>query len=147
MAQIIYESTYIFEYYITRANRDIVLGIELFTFVFPIVSVFYNLELYRFSILCFMTNIAIMGSGISYFKNLKGKLINYLGKLSVPIYINHLVIGKSIYYLGLKLQWTEKVEVILYFLITLIVSAVAMFFVEHWKWFQQVIRAPIILKE
>lgn len=144
----VYESTYVFEYYITQANRNIVLGLELFTFAFPIVSSFYNLELYRFSILCFMANIAIMCSGVSCFKNLKGKLIiNYLGKLSVPIYINHLVIGKSIYYLGLKLQWTEKIEVVLYFLITLIVSAVAMFFVEHWKWFQQIIRAPIILKE
>lgn len=144
----IYEFIYSFSDYISKINKLILTVIEIITFTVPIFINFFNLGSTRFILFCFTVCLAIMLPNLSYTSNIKGKVFIYLGRLSMPIFIIHWFIGKLIEYLSNNIfLWSDTIKIILYYGITIIVAMTAMYLVDHWKWFQSIIKKPIILKD
>ncbi len=67
----------------------------------------------------------------------------------MPIYIIHYLIGKFIL-CAEKVSgiiWQNVTKLGLYFGVSILVSIIAMYLVDHWKWFQSIIKKPFILKD
>lgn len=144
----IYELIYAFSDYISKINKMILTIIEIITYTIPIIIIFFNLSFTRFILFCFTVCLAIMLPNLSYTSNLKGAVFIYLGRLSMPIYIIHILINKLIDVLSNNLfLWSTTIKIVLYYGITIIVAMTAMYLVDHWKWFQSIIKKPIILKD
>ena len=143
----IYEVVHGFRQYINSINKILLTCIEGFTFLFPLVTTYFNIASSRFIIFCFVVCLAVMLPGLSYSSHIKGKVFTYLGKLGMPLYIIHWYVGSLFGILDEKFCWNTKDKVCLYYGITIIASIVAMYLVEHWKWFQNKIKKPIELKD
>lgn len=81
-----------------------------------------------------------MLSGVSYTNSIKGEAITYLGRLSMPIYILHWLVGNLINYCLAGNTISSPIKLFLYYGSTIIISIIAMYIVDHWKWFQNMIR-------
>ena len=53
--------------------------------------------------------------------------------------------GRLIHTLGENLSNINKL--VLYYSVSIIVAMIFMYLVEHWKWFQNLIKKPIMLKD
>lgn len=88
--------------------------------------------------------------GIIWRLQIKGKLFTYLGKLSMVLFIIHWVIGSLLQYLInsniIKLN-NDLEKVILFYGVTIITAMIIMYIIDHWKWYQKIIRTPLILKD
>lgn len=146
----VYEIMYIFNDYIKNINKLILTIIELFTFLFPIVAIYLNKCDPRLVLFCFTVCLAIMLPNLSYTSKIKGKLFTYLGKLSMVLFIIHWVIGSLLQYLInsniIKLN-NDLEKVILFYGVTIIIAMIIMYIIDHWKWYQKIIRMPLILKD
>lgn len=144
----IYEFIFIFDKHINKINKTLLSIIEIVTFFIPIVFIFNNLGSLRFILFCFTVCLAIMLPNLSYTSNIKCKVFTHLGRLSMPIFIIHWFIGSLIEYLSNNLfLWSDTIKIVLFFGGTILVSMIAMYLVDHWKWFQNIIKKPIILKD
>lgn len=144
----IYEFIYAFSDYISKINKNVLTLLEIITFIIPVIITFFNLGSRRFILFCFTVCLAIMLPNLSYTSNIKGKVFTYLGRLSMPIFIIHWFIGLLIECLSNNLfLWSNTIKIVLYYGVIIIVSMIAMYLVDHWKWFQNVIKKPIILKD
>lgn len=144
---VIYEVVYAFSDYINKLNKVFLTTVEVTTFLFPIISNYNNLGAFRFILFCYMVCLSIMLPGLSYTSNIRGKAFTYLGKLSVPVFVIHWFIGSIVALLSGIIMVTTITKLILYYGGTIIVSMVAMYFVDHWKWFNDLIGKPIVLKD
>ncbi len=150
LGALVYELIYVFSDYINKTNKYILTVIEIITFIIPIIIIIKYLGSTRFILLCFTVCLAIMLPNLSYTSKIGGecKVFTYLGRLSMPIYIIHWFIGSLIEYLSNNLfLWSDTIKIVLFFGGTIIVAMIAMYLVDHWKWFQNVIKKPIILKD
>lgn len=139
----IYEFVYVFNNYLNKANKIITTLIEIIMFLLPIIITYKNFTSYRFIVFCFTVCLAIMLPNLSYTSKIKGKVFIYLGKLSMPIFIIHWFIGTLIS----KFIMNNTTKPILYYAITIIVSMIATYLVDHWKWFQNINKKTIVLKD
>lgn len=144
----IYEFIYTFGEYINKINKIVLSLLEIITFLSPIIITIFNLGSEKFILFCFTVCLAIMLPNLSYSSNIKGKVFTYLGKLSMPIFIIHWLIGSLIEYVSDNVfLLSNTIKIVLFFGWTIIVAMLAMYLVDHWKWFQNVIKKPIILKD
>ena len=66
------------------------------------------------------------------------------------LFIIHWVIGSLLQYLInsniIKLN-NDLEKVILFYGVTIITAMIIMYIIDHWKWYQKIIRTPLILKD
>jgi len=147
LGALIYEINYVFGELLMKINSSICTSIEILLLLFPIVSVYRNWETYKLDLLCFAVGLGLMFSGRCFSVASKIKVFNYLGKISMPMFILHWYIGTVVNHINSIMQWNILMKVTLYYLGTFIVSMLAMFFVEHWKWFQSILSKGVKLIE
>lgn len=143
----LYEFVHVFNEYISRINKKLLTIIEISMFILPVILTYKNYTNYRFIVFCFAVCLAIMLSDLSYTSNIKCKLFIYLGRLSTPIFIIHWFIATVIRFYSDTYMLNTSIKVIIYYLGTLIVSCISMYFVDNWKWYKNIISKPIILKD
>lgn len=96
-----YEIVMIFKIYLTRANRIVLSVIEFMTGLIPMWICVRNLVFYGYTtnrtvLLCFVIYIMLALSGFTITSNMSCRLFDYLGKLSVLIYIDHYFVAKCL---------------------------------------------------
>ena len=121
LGMLIYYLTDLFSDRIFRHRRCILNVICAATFAIAIIFAMKNLEAYRFILLCFVINLALALSGAA-FGSVKSKVLEFLGKLSMPLYIFHYVVGTMIELFGKKLGYGMRIAI--YYLGSLLVSVV-----------------------
>lgn len=106
-------------------------GILILTYLVPIVLACLRVSLLRIVLLCFIVNVALIFSEVTAIPIFENRLCTYLGKLSMPIYIWHLAIGKLLYecFGGYPMTW----KVVGYFGGTILVSIVNLAIVNRVK--------------
>lgn len=136
----LYELTYILGNYFVKLNKLVLTLIEIVSYFMPIIIVFSKLNANRFILLCFGTSLAIMLSGRSYSTKIEkcGDVCTYLGRLSLPIYIVHVLIGQLIRDIS-KGLWDERINVLLYYSVTIVISMIVMYLIDHWRWYNTII--------
>jgi len=122
-----------------RVKRLVMTIVELLVHCYIIFAVTYDFAIQRiYVLLAFFIGITIMLSGCSYSSQVKGKLLRYLGELSVSIFVSQLFIGDFIKYLCLFLSNSFSVEIggsvriVAYFGFTILFSAVLKFCVDFY---------------
>lgn len=143
----IYECTYLLSDILQKSNRFVLTLVEVFAFFYVVIATFCNLENYKFIILMFTICLFIMLPNLSYTNILGGKIIIYLGKLSMPLFIFHWYIGTIVRKVNKIFMLGDKISILLYYALTIVVSIIIMYFVDHWKWFQEKIKNKIELKD
>ena len=139
----IYYFTFTFYFYISKINKLFLSLLEFVTFCIPLIATYKNYEPTRFVLLCFSISLTITLSNLSYSSKIAGNLFTYLGKLSVPIYIFHLLFISLFQHFNI---WQNTYEKLLCSIITIIISIIALFIVEHSIWLQRTFKTPIILQ-
>jgi len=116
-----YANDYLFENLYSRINKKYLTIIELLCFLFPIVACYKGAQyVLRIIVLCFVIGITISMSGKSATFNIKSKFMDYLGKITMPIYLFHWIIGGLIgYFLD---GYYQEIRIILYYLLSIFVS-------------------------
>ena len=143
----IYEVIYSFYSYISSMNKTFLTCVETFTFLFPLLTTYFNIGSSRFIIFCFVLCLGIMLSNISYTGSIRSKIFTYCGKLSMPLFIIHWYIGNLLYILDEKIHWNTITKIALYYGISIISSMLFMYLVDHWRWFQNALKKPIELND
>lgn len=143
----IYEITYVLGEYVYKINKKILTVIEAITFLLPIIIIFNNYNANRLNLFCFTICLFIMLPNLSYTANIKGGMCVYLGRLSLPIFIIHWFVAEALSFLERYYIWSDIQKIGLYYGLTIIVSMMAMYLVDHWKWFQETIKKPLILSD
>ena len=141
----IYECVYVLEDYINEMNKSLITIIEVLLFSFVIYLTYNNSQNFKIIILCFVICMTVMMTGKSYTSNINCNVLYYLGKLSLPVFVIHRCMGRLIHTLGENLSNINKL--VLYYSVSIIVAMIFMYLVEHWKWFQNLIKKPIMLKD
>lgn len=107
--------------------------IEIVTFILPILILINDISANRFILLCFIIQLSIVFSGKSYSGRNKSekyvKVANYLGRLSVPIYVFHVLVGNIVQRLQIASS-SSCFGVILYFAGTISLCIVIMLVFE-----------------
>lgn len=145
LGALIFEISDIFKEYIKSIPTIILTIIEIICVAFPIISCFLNLATYRLDLLWFFISLLICLPGFSYTNRIHGKLLNYLGKLSMPMFIFHWYVGTLVGGLSERLVWSNLVSLIIYYCGTIAISIFAMAIVNRWKWYQKIMKAPLEL--
>ncbi len=98
------------------------------TYVTPILLALFRVTLLRLALLCFVVNVPLIFSEVTAIPVCGNKLCTYLGKLSMPIYIWHMVVGKllSVCVGSYPMRW----KVAAYFVGTFLISAMNIAIVE-----------------
>ncbi len=143
----VYEILYSLSYYFNRISKIVLTVVEIFAFLMPVIITYKNAGSHRFVLFCFMICLAIMLSNSSYTNVIKGKLCTYLGKLSMPLFIIHGFMGVFIARLSSKIMLTDTTKIVLYYIVSIALSVIAMYIVDRWKWFQEFIKKPLVLRD
>lgn len=146
LGAVIFETLYIFKYYVVKINKVLLTIIEGMTYF---AAILFTVKDYstRFVLLCFVVCLSIMLSNLSYSNRIRGKVVAYLGKVSLPIYAFHWFIGLLVAYFSNMFGWDNSYRIILYLGGTLAISALVMYWVDHWTWFRNAIQKPLILHD
>lgn len=132
LGAVMYEILYICYEYLKKVKKLILTAIEITFFILPIIITFLNLDVYRFLVFSFFVSQIIMFSGLSYTSNIRGNIFNFLGRLSLPIYIVQLTVGETI--AELFKNCSDVIKQTLYYVGTIIVAMLFMLVVENlWK--------------
>lgn len=144
----IYEFIYIFNEYFFKINKKIITIVEMVTFLLTIVLMYKNLQTFRFIIFCYVISLSIMFTGYSYTnKYIKGKLVVYLGKLSMPIFIIHWYIGTVINEFTKYICINNKIKLVLYYGLTILSAMGTLYVMEHWQWYQKITHEDIKMRD
>lgn len=92
----------------------------------------------RLILLCFIVCLSIMLPGLSYTAYINGRFANYLGRLSVSVYLLHWGVGKLILGLTQYRDIPSWGRITLYYGLTILFSMIALKVVDNWKWFKNI---------
>ena len=56
----VFEVRYVFRECFDAMNGAILSALQIFTFIFPVLASYYNLELYRFTVICFIIYLSLI---------------------------------------------------------------------------------------
>jgi peptidoglycan/LPS O-acetylase OafA/YrhL len=134
---VIYEFVNSFSRWMERKKLPVSV-IELAALLFPIVGCYNNWDGKGFTsarlyLLCFCISLTICLSGVSYSSNISGKCFNYLGKLSMPLYIVHWYVGTLVKGAGEILHLNNTVMILGYYFASIIAAMLFMFIMEKCK--------------
>ena len=135
---LLYEFSMIFEEYIRKTPKSVITLIELLAFAYPIYCCYRNFAERGFTttrlyLLCYFISLLLCLPGFSYTEKIKGSFLNYLGRLSMPIFILHWYFGTLVNLFGNKYGWEGNRRIAIYYVVTICVSTVLMFIIEHLK--------------
>jgi peptidoglycan/LPS O-acetylase OafA/YrhL len=141
----IYELTIIATDFLASVNPLSLTIIEITGLTLPLVICIFpptNSQITHFILLCFFMSLLPLLSQLSLSSKIKGNCItNYLGKLSMPIYIMHKCVEQTIILsFGSSDNTTpptKKVSIAIYFLGSIILAMVTMRLVNKCKWAQK----------
>lgn len=147
---IIFEISRIFITEIQKIPKTCLTIIEIMCIIYPIYGCYTNMAaagytVFRLYVLCFFVSLLICLPGFSYTVKIRGWLFNYLGKLSVPMFIFHWYVGTLVDIFSKFMILDNQMKIIIYYIGTFIFSMIAMAIVDQWKWFQNKIKQPIEL--
>ena len=133
---LLYEFSVIFEEHIRRIPKIILTIIEVLAFIYPIYCSYRNFAekgytSTRLYVLCYFISLLLCLPGFSYTEKIKGRFLNYLGRLSMPIFILHWYVGTLVNLFGNKYGWKGNGRVAIYYVITVCVSVVLKFIIDH----------------
>ena len=147
---LIYEAYIVFKDSICKIPKIILTFIEFVCWVYPIICSYknyalYGITTYRLYLLCFLIEGLICLSGISYSCRINGKLYNYLGRLSMPIFVVHWYVGTLISNFAMIFKWNVMLKIVLYYIATILISVIFMIIVEKCKILQKIVKTSIVL--
>lgn len=137
---LLYEFSVIFEEHIRKVPIMVITLIELLAFAYPIYCSYRNFARSGFTttrlyVLCFFISLLLCLPGFSYTERIKSNFLNYLGRLSMPIFIFHGYAATLVLLFGDKYGWEGNNRIAIYYAATIFVSIVLMFIIEHLrKW-------------
>lgn len=140
----VYQCLHIFKK--IKVKKSVLTAIEIVLLIFVFELTYSNKGMQKLIILCFVIYSAIAVSQRSFTSEIiRGKFIRYLGKLSMPIYIFHWYVGSLIQMFGSKLS--NNLKIVVFYCITILVSAFTMYLIDNSKWYQKLISTPIKLED
>lgn len=137
---LLYEFSVIFQEHIKKFSKMTITLIEIIAFVFPICCSYKNFTEVGFTttrlyVLCFFVCLLFCLPGFSYTEKIKGRFFNYLGRLSMPIFILQWYVGTLVDLFGNKYDWEGNRRITIYYIATICVSVGLMFLFDHLrKW-------------
>ena len=102
-------------------NNKILIILQLLCMILPVAACYFRAD--HIIILCFITGVSITLSGqnVLAFKNTA--FVNYLGKITMPIYLFHWVVGSVIS--GLYKNSHQSLRIFLYYIISIAVACLS----------------------
>ena len=97
-------------------------------YVFPLLTGFLNIRLLRFVLICFFFTVILVFTDQLMIKKTDIPFFRYLGKLSLPIYIWHPVVGQVIK--PFIRNCSEHVQMLLFFGTTILVAIVSVWIIN-----------------
>lgn len=129
----LFELSVMYEKYIKNISKSTLTIVELMTFAIPIYLTFSLQGNFRFIVLNFSVCLLLMLSNTTYTSLLSGRICSFLGKLSMPIFIIHWVVGKYIIEISNFYKMSIRVQLMLYYLLTILFSVMIMWIVGFIK--------------
>lgn len=147
---VIYEFSVIFKEQITAKPKWLLTVIEVLVFAYPIFCSYHNwcykgLTSEFICELCFFINMLLCLPGFTYSTMIRGKFFNYLGKLSMPLFILHWYVGTLVCIDGDKYGWDKGLRITIYYAVSLIITALLMFIIERCKGWKKIVKKEINL--
>lgn len=107
---------------ISRITSVVLTVVEEVLMIFVLYSTYKNKSYFTFMLLCMIVALIIMASGLSYTSKFKMRLINFLGNISMIIYVFHKFIADILIAVGVASVYVYVgscilASVILYFLV------------------------------
>lgn len=143
----IYEFSYAFSLYIGKINSIGLTILEIMTYVFVFVSTIFDKQTFRLDIFCFAVCLIIMLTDLSCTRKINGHIFLYCGRLSVPLFITHWYVGMLIKFFGEIFLWNNIIKGSIYYVGSVLFSAVVMYLVEHSTWFEKINNKSIIIRD
>lgn len=94
---------------------------EIGIFAFVLFATYKSKDYYRLYICCFIIGLGLMLSGQSYTSLIRGKILDWLGRISLTIYIFHPLVGISIMHFLPDISVNQRV--VLYYAGTVLISS------------------------
>lgn len=118
-----YSNDYLLKNLYSKINKKWLTIIELLCFILPVLACYKGAQyVLRVIVLCFVIGITISMSGNSGTSNIKSRLMNYLGKITLPIYLFHWVVATVLSkYLG---SYAQELRIVLYYIGSIAISIV-----------------------
>ncbi|MBR0481178.1 MAG: acyltransferase, partial [Firmicutes bacterium] len=147
---VVYEFSVIFKAGIERIPKGWLTLIELVTFVYPVFCGYMNYceEGYtstRLFVYCFFVSLLLCLPGYSHTAKIKGKFFNYLGRLSIPVFILHWYVGSIINGFSHMFGWELDTKIAVYYAVALAGAALLMFIIEHLRTWTEFLKKDIFL--
>ena len=151
LGAVIFEISKVFDEQIKGIPKSVLTLIEVISFAYPICCCYGNFAekeytTTRLYLLCFFVFLLICLPGYSYSAKIKGKFFNYLGKLSMPLFILSWYVGTLIYLIAGQYEWSNSIRITLYFSFSIIVSMLIMLLVDNSKKWNELLSKKIELK-
>ena len=128
LGYVVYEVVKWLQYQKLNKNVQFIITVlECFSALFPVILSVWNIKLLRIYLVCFIIYLICTFCGHSFIPECNSRILIYLGKLSMPIYIWHYLIGTLI---NRYLNFTIGYQIILFYMITILVSVINIFVVD-----------------
>ena len=142
---VIYEFSVVFKAHILRVPKKLLTVVEALAFAFPFFCCLNNYVSRGFTntrvyLLCYCIFLLLCLPGFTYSAGIKGKLFDYLGRLSMPIFIFHWCVCMTVNLLAELNGWALSLKIILYYALTLLVSVVLMALIGRWRWWNGLLK-------
>lgn len=113
---------------LNNALRLIITAMEITTFILPLFISYMNYSIPRFQLICFILWIFAVQSGKSYIPKINSVFLNYLGRLSMPLYVWHYAVACIINFFFA--DHSMAVKLLLYWGLTFILSGTNLYIVS-----------------
>ncbi len=147
---VVYEISQIFASQIALVPKHVLTFIELAAFVYPILCCYNNYAELNYTttrvyLLCFFVNLLLCLPGFSYTSDIKGKLVSYLGKLSLPIFITHWYVGTIVKLIAERKEWGNGIRIAVYYASSIVFSMLLMVIIDKNKKYNAIVKKEINL--
>ena len=117
LGAMIYELSVIFKDRMESANKTLLTVIEAVTFAFPIlmILIFFNLGSFECYLICLAVMSFIMLPGFSHSARINSRFLDHLGKLSMPLYIIHYLVGTVVRDLAIYFPIPFTAQLVIYY--------------------------------
>ncbi len=148
---VIYEITVQGKKVFESMNKLVLTVIEVLSIIFPIYACYNNwagkgFTSARLYLLCFFVTLTLSLSGATYTSGIRGNVITYLGRLSMPLYVIHWYIGTLVNDADSVLSLSDPICIALYYPASIIAAMIFMAIIGRWKWFNNILRMVVYEK-
>ncbi len=150
LGMLLYELSVIFKEQIQKIPKLIITVIELAAFALPVIGCFgefteAGITTSRMYLLCFFVSLLFCLPGFSYTAGIRGKVFDYLGRLSMPVFIVNWYVGTVVDVFGDNGDWGFGTRITVFYIATLVISMLLMFIIDHLRGWSRLRKKEIIL--